>query len=99
MRSRGVISWDWNVWPALLDLHLSRGLFCTMEFKRSRSPTIFVPSPCRLYGPDGRVTDLNRQSIACRQLDFALVARSGSKVATMASSCTVTRFASIALDN
>jgi len=23
--------------PALLDLHLSRGLFCTMEFKRSRS--------------------------------------------------------------
>ena len=40
-------------WPALLDLHLSRGLFCTMEFKRSRSPTIFVPSPYRRYGPDG----------------------------------------------
>jgi hypothetical protein len=39
-----VIYWDWNVWPALLDLHLCRGLFRMMAFKRSRSPTIFVPS-------------------------------------------------------
>jgi hypothetical protein len=70
-----------------------------MAFKRSRSPTIFVPSPYRRYGLDGRVIDLNCQSIACCQLDFAQVARSGSKVATMASSCTVMRFASIALDN
>ncbi len=54
--------------------------FCTMEFKRSCSPTIFAPS-------------------RYRQLDVALVARSGSKVATMASSCTVMRFSSIALDN
>jgi predicted AAA+ superfamily ATPase len=41
--------------------------------------------------------DLTRQSIACCQLDFAQVARSGSKVATIASSCTVMRFASIAI--
>jgi hypothetical protein len=42
-----------------------------MVFKRSHSPTIFVPSPYRRYGPDGRVIDLNRQSIAYCQLDFA----------------------------
>jgi hypothetical protein len=53
LRKHGVISWDWNVWPALLDLHLSRGSFCTMEFKRSRSPTIFAPCPYQRYGPNG----------------------------------------------
>jgi hypothetical protein len=55
-----VISLDWNVWPALLELHLSKGLFCTMEFKRSRSPTIFAPSPYRRYGPDERLTAVPR---------------------------------------
>jgi hypothetical protein len=27
-------------------------LFCTMEFKRYRSPTIFAPFLYRRYGPD-----------------------------------------------
>ncbi len=34
-------------------LHLSRGLFCTMEFKRSRSQTILAPFPYQRYGPNG----------------------------------------------
>jgi len=55
-RSLVAISRDWNGWQARLDLHLSRGLFCTMEFKRSRSPTIFAPSLYRRYGPDGWMT-------------------------------------------
>ncbi len=50
------ISWDWNGWPALLDLHSSWGLFCTMEVKRSHSPRIFALSRYQRYGPDGRVT-------------------------------------------
>jgi hypothetical protein len=61
-RSRGAISWDWNAWSALLDLHLCRGLFCMMAFKRSRSPTIFVRSPYRRYGPDGPL--FRRRSVA-----------------------------------
>jgi hypothetical protein len=45
-----------NAWPALPVLHLSRALFCTMEFKRSRSPIIFAPSLYQRYGPDGWMT-------------------------------------------
>ena len=41
-----------------------QGMFCTMEFKRSRSPRIFALPHCRRYGPDGSTTAVWRLPVS-----------------------------------